>query len=200
MTRVITALAASMDGFITAPHRSTDSPLGEGGTVLFDWYNSGDVASQAYPSFSLFPESAAVFDEIVERTGAVIAGRTTYDDARGWGGAGPHPCAALVVLSHRPAPAGATAQQTFVDDFPEALRIARAAAGGKDVSLMGSGPIAAALVAGVLDEVTIHQVPVVLGGGTALFAPGTPLTRFHLNRVVQAPDVVHLTYVLDRPS
>ena len=195
MTRVITALSASIDGFITAPNRSSENPLGEGGSVLFDWYSSGDVASRAYPSFSLFAESAELFDAIVERTGAVIAGRTTYDDVNGWGGAGPHPSAALVVLSHRPAPATATAAQTFVDNFPEALRVARAAAGDKDVSLMGSGPVAAALALGMLDEVTVHQVPVVLGGGTALFAPGTALTRLRLDRVVTAPDVAHLTYV-----
>jgi dihydrofolate reductase len=195
MTRVITALAASIDGFITGPNRSSEQPLGEGGAVLFDWYHSGDVASRAYPSFSLFAKSAEVFDAIVERTGAVIAGRTTYDDVNGWDGAGPHPSAALLVLSHRPPPAAATAQQTFVDNFGEALRIARIAAGVKDISLMGSGPIAAALAAGVLDEVTIHQVPVVFGGGTALFAPSTPRTRFRLERVVTAPDVTHVTYV-----
>ena len=66
---------------------------------------------------------------------------------------------------------------------------------------MGSAPIAEALAAGVLDEVTIHQVPVVLGGGTALFTPGTPATSMRLDRVIPAPDVTHLTYALgERPG
>jgi hypothetical protein len=44
---------------------------------LFDWYNSEDVTSRSYPAFSLFAPSAEIFDAIVERSGAVIAGRNT---------------------------------------------------------------------------------------------------------------------------
>jgi dihydrofolate reductase len=46
--------------------------------------------------------------------GAVIAGRNTYDDFDGFGGAGPHPTAPLIVVSHHPAPPEATDKQTFV--------------------------------------------------------------------------------------
>ena len=41
-------------------------------------------------------------------------GRNTYDDSEGFGGTGPHPTAAVFVVSHRPAPPGATDKQTFV--------------------------------------------------------------------------------------
>src|ERR1700751_4452221 len=113
MSIVFTAKATSVDGFITGPDPSPDEALGRGGGVLFDWYFNGDTPSREFPSFRLSAASAEVFDALAARIGAVIAGRTTYDHSGGWGGGGPHPTAALVVLSHRPAPAGSDAQ-TFV--------------------------------------------------------------------------------------
>ena len=77
------------------------------------------------------------------------------------------------------------------------MRPARVAA-SKDVALMGSGTVAAALHADLLDEVILHQVPVLLGGGTPYFhdLPGTvPLT---LLEVVPAPGVTHLRFAVDQ--
>jgi len=197
MTAVFTALATSLDGYITGPDATPGQPLGVGGSVLFDWYSSGDTPSAAYPSFRLHPASARVFDAVADRTGAVIAGRKTYDDVHGWDGTGPHPSAALFVLSRRSAPETATPQQTFVASFDEALRLAAEAAGAKAIALMGSGPVAAALTAGLIDEVIVHQVPVLLGGGTRLFT-STSSRALHIHEVVTAPDVTHLTYRLER--
>jgi riboflavin biosynthesis pyrimidine reductase len=63
---------------------------------------------------------------------------------------------------------------------------------------MGSGMIAAALKAGLLDEVILHQVPVLLGGGTPYFGDlgvRVPLTRLE---AVAAPDVTHLRFAVTR--
>jgi len=49
----------------------------------------------------------------IRRWAAAAAPRTSYDHSGGWDGGGPHPTAALLVLSHRPAPANAE-RQTFV--------------------------------------------------------------------------------------
>jgi len=113
MSKVFVALAASVDGYITGPDPNPDRPLGIGGGQLFDWYRDGDTPSAQYPNFRLSAPSAQVFDALVDRVGAVVAGRKTYDDSDGWDGEGQHPTAALFVLSHRPAPPGAT-RQTFV--------------------------------------------------------------------------------------
>lgn len=138
--------------------------------------------------------SAEVFDDTAGRVGAVIAGRTTYDHSRGWGGDGPHPTAPLVVLSHRPAPANAERQTFVATGIADAIAAARELAGAQDVALMGSGMIRAALDAGLLDEVIIHQVPVLLGGGTPLFQPGPAPGGLRLRSVVPAPGVTHLHY------
>ncbi|MRG60385.1 hypothetical protein GE115_10990 [Agromyces sp. CFH 90414] len=63
---------------------------------------------------------------------------------------------------------------------------------------MGSAPIAAAIEADLLDEFTIHQVPILLGHGVRFFA-SLP-ERVHLQRmsVVEAPGVTHLRYSIVR--
>lgn len=200
MSAVFTALATSADGYITGPDPSPDQALGRGGSVLFDWYFDGDTPSRLFDGFRLAAASAEVFDAAAGRIGAVIAGRTTYDHSGGWGGGGPHPTAALVVLSHRPAPANAQRQTFVATGIADAIAVAREAAAGRDVALMGSGMIRAALDAGLLDEVIIHQVPVLLGGGTPLFQPGPQRVGLRLRSVVPAPGVTHLHYDIQRPD
>jgi dihydrofolate reductase len=104
MTKVFSALAVSVDGYITGPDPTPEQPLGLGGGRLFDWYSDGDTPSRVFPDFRLSPASAAVFDAVAGRVGAVVCGRKTYDDSGGFGGGGPHPDAPLFVLSHRPPP------------------------------------------------------------------------------------------------
>jgi len=196
MTTIFSAMAASVDGYITGPDPNPDQPLGNGGNQLFDWYTTGDIPSAQFPGFRMSAVSRPVFDAIAARTGAVIAGRRTYDDSDGWGGGSPHPHAPLVVLSHRPPPPG-RGDQTFVaSGIVEAIRVAAHLAGGRDVALMGSAVVAVALRAGLLDEVTIHQVPVLLGGGTALFGRAPSPVRLTAVDVVAAPGVTHLHYAL----
>jgi dihydrofolate reductase len=194
MTKVFSALATSADGYITGPNPNPDQPLGLGGSQLFDWYTDGDTPSTQFTDFRMSAASRPVFDALAARTGAVIAGRTTYDHSRGWGGRGPHPHAPQFVLSHRPPPPGSDDQTFIAAGIAEAIEAAAHAAGGKDVALMGSGMIAAALRAGLLDEVTIHQVPVLLGGGVALFASVPTPVQLTALGVVAAPGVTHLHY------
>jgi dihydrofolate reductase len=122
--------------------------------------------------------------------GAVIADRTTYDHS----GGGPHPTTPLFVLSHRPAPACAERQTFVATGIADAVTDACEAAGDRDVALTGSGVIRAALDAGLLDEVIIHQVPILLGGGTPLFQPTKRPVPLQLRAVVPAPGVTHLHY------
>jgi dihydrofolate reductase len=205
MTKVFSAHAISVDGYITGPDPSPEQALGVGGARLFDWYTNGDAPSRIFEGFRLWPASAAVFDATAERVGAVISGRKTYDDSGGWDGGGPHPTAPLFVLSHRPPPGPPVSSdgQVFITTgIADAVSAARQAAAvvGKDVALMGSGTVAAALQAGLLDEVILHQVPVLLGGGTPYFhdlAASVPLTPLE---VVDAPGVTHLRFAVARPT
>lgn len=197
MSRTFTALATSVDGFITGPDPSPERALGLGGERLFGWYTSGDVPSAQFSGFRLWPASASVFDDLAARVGAVIAGRRTYDHSHGWNGRGPHPTAPLVVLSHRPAPDEAGAQ-TFARSIVDAVAVASRLAGDRDVAIMGGGAMAAALHAGLLDEVIVHQVPVLLGGGVPLFQQSPPAVELTRVEAVVAPDVTHLRYAVAR--
>lgn len=197
MSKVLSAHAVSVDGYITGRDPGPGRGLGDG-SMLFDWYFDGDTPSQVFDGFRLSEPSACVFDALAGRVGAVVAGRKTYDDSDGFGGDSPHPRAPLVVVSHRPVPELTERQTLVTTGIADAIAAAREAASDKDVSLMGGGVVTAALVAGLVDEVILHQVPVLLGGGRPFFQslPG----HVNLRRVeaVPAPGVTHLHYEVDR--
>jgi dihydrofolate reductase len=195
--KVISAHATSVDGYITGRDPGAGRGLGDGKT-LFDWYFDGDTPSEVFTGFRLSAPSARFFDAVAGRVGATVAGRNTYDDSNGFGGDAPHPTAPLFVLSRRAAPREATEQQTFVSSLDDAIAAARAAAGDKDVSLMGGGVATAALAAGLLDEVIVHQVPVLLGEGRPFFQELPAHVRLSLIEAVPAPGVTHLHYQVER--
>jgi len=198
MTQIFTALSASLDGFIAGPDDGPDRPLGRGGMRLFDWYSDGDTPSRFYEAFKLSAASAEVFDAVAGRVGAVISGRQTYDITNGWGGDGPLPGAPLFVLTHQvpdQVPQGSSRYTFVTDGIESAVRQASEAAGGKDVSVMGAAPVQQALRAGLLDEVEIHLVPVLLGGGVRLLDHlGDNPVDLEVLQVVDAPGVTHLRY------
>lgn len=197
MSKVISAHAVSVDGYITGREPGPGHGLGDG-TMLFDWYFDGDTPSGVFDGFRMSEASARVFDALAGRIGAVVAGRTTYDDS-GWAtGGGPHPTAELFVLSHRPAPQSHE-RQTFVSTgVGDAIAAARAAAGARDIGLMGGGLATEALRAGLVDEVVLHQVPVLLGGGRPFFQSLPEHVQLRLIEAVPAPGVTHLRYEVVR--
>ena len=101
-----------------------------------------------------------------------MTGRRTYDIAGAWGGSGPIPGIPVFVLTHRvpkQVPQGES-RYTFVTDGVEcAIAQAKAAAGDRDVSLMGASVAQQGIRAGLVDEIQIHLVPLLLGGGVRLF-------------------------------
>jgi dihydrofolate reductase len=200
--QVIAAVAVSLDGFIAGPDDGPEQGLGAGGEQLFTWFGDGDTASRFYPWMAMSAISAAAFDGFIDRIGAVITGRRTYDITNGWDGEGEVPGAPLFVVTHR-APdrvPPADPPYTFVTDgIASAVRQALAAANGKDVRLMGASIIRQCLQVGLLSELTIELVPVILGRGVSLLGgldPGT--ASLEVIRVVDAPGVTHLTYHVTR--
>jgi dihydrofolate reductase len=193
MTKVFVALSVSVDGYITGRDPRAGRGLGDG-SVLFDWYFDGDTASQVFDGFKLSEASARVFDSIASRVGASLVGRNTYDDS-GWiNGGTPHPDAPLILRTHRPLPGERPRQTVITSGIEDAVATARRIAGGKDVALMGGGVLASALQAGLVDEVILHQVPVLLGGGRPLFQSMPEHVRLRLVEVVPAAGVTHLHY------
>lgn len=198
MAKVVVSLTTSLDGFIAGTNDGTGRPLGDGGDRLFRWYFDGDTPSRHYERFRLSRPSAELFDELVDTGGAVVTGRRTYDIANAWGGKGPAPGLPLFVVTHQ-VPAEVPEQHvpyTYVTDGVEsAIAQAKAVAGDKYVSLMGSQVPQQCLRAGLLDEIQIHLVPVLLGAGVRLLDHlGTENIELETIRVVDAPGVTHLRY------
>ncbi|MFF4619315.1 dihydrofolate reductase family protein [Nonomuraea jabiensis] len=197
MSKVLSAHAVSVDGYITGRDPGAGRGLGDG-TSLFDWYFDGDTPSQVFDGFKLSAPSARVFDALAESVGAVVVGRNTYEDSDRFGGGSPHPAARPFLLSHRPAPELTERQTLITTGIEDAIAAAREAAGGKDVGLMGGGVTTEALKAGLVDEVILHQVPILLGGGRPFFRSLPEHVRLRLVEAVPAPGVTHLRYEVVR--
>lgn len=196
MSKVFSALAVSVDGYISGRDSGPGRGLGDA-PMLFDWYFDGDTPSRALDGFKLSEPSARVFDAAASRAGAIVIGHKTYDDSGHFGGGSPHAKAKPVVLSHGPV-AEISEQQTLAHTIEDAIAVARKLADGKDVALMGGGVVTAALQAGLVDELILHQVPVLLGGGRAFFQELPEHVRLNLIEAVPAPGVTHLHYEIVR--
>ena len=130
-------------------------------------------------------------------TGAVIAGRRTFEPAGGWGG-DHHDGVPIFILSRHPAPDWAAAWPGvhYVSDLADAVRDAKQAAGDKNVMVHGSSITQRMLALGLLDELEIHLVPVLLGDGIRLFEHlGTAPRELERTRVLEGEGgVTHLHY------
>ena len=197
MSKVFSAHAVSVDGYLTGRDPRAGHGLGDA-TMLFDWYFGGDTPSQVFDGFKLDESSVRIFDALAGRVGAVVAGRNTYEDSAAFGGGSPHPTAPLVVLSHRPVPEISERQTLVSTGIEDAIAAAREIAGGKDVGLMGGQIATEALKAGLVDEVVLHQVPVLLGAGRPFFRELPEHVRLRLVEAVPASGVTHIHYEVQR--
>lgn len=201
MSKVFNAHAVSVDGYISGRNPDGDYTFGRGlgdAPSLFNWYSDGDTRSKVFSDFTLSEASASFFDTIAARVGAIVAGRSTYEHSAHFGGGSPHPTAPLFVVSHRPAPEISEAQTLVRTGIKDAIVAASAAAGDKDVALMGGGVLTSALEAGLVDEVILHQVPILLGGGRSLFRELPEQVELRLLEAIPAPGVTHLRYEVIR--
>lgn len=201
MSKVLSAHAVSVDGYISGRTPEGSDEFGRGlgdATMLFDWYFNGDTPSKLFDGFKLSEQSARFFDLIAARVGATVSGRTTYEHSSHFGGGSPHPTAPLFVVSHRPAAEISETQTLVTTGIEDAIAAAREVAGDKDVGLMGGGLVTEALKAGLLDEVILHQVPVLLGGGHSFFRELPRHVQLRLRESIPAPGVTHLHYEVVR--
>ncbi len=198
MAAVVLYMSMSLDGYISGPNQSVENGLGDGGERLHDWVFNGkpvpDDLKRGTPP--LQGANKQVVDEFMS-TGAVVTGRGTFEAAGGWGGDHHDGVPIFVLRRSQPEPEWARFPLvTYVPDITEAVESAKQAAGGKSVMMHGATAARLALEAGVLDELEIHLVPVLLGGGIRLF-DGIPPEHIELERVrVLEGDggMVHLHY------
>lgn len=187
MSIVVTDISISLDGYIAAAGRTPDEPMGPGGERLHEWMASED--------------GQRLLGQAVGGLGAVIAGRRTYDDSVRWWGAdgpsGPARRPVIVVTHHKPSDPPENGVYQFVTEGIEAaLDSARAAAAGDNVCVMGGADVIRQyLNAGLVDELSLHVAPVLLGGGTRLFE-GAPERQLPLEklRAVDTTTALHVQY------
>ena len=211
MTRLRLDISMSLDGFVAGPNPSEENPLGEGGMQLHEWVVG--LAAWRKPHGLEGGEvnaSTSVMEASLANVGATLMGRNMFggegpwgaDPWQGWWGDDPPFHMPVFIVTHHdrePVRKDGGTTFTFVTDGIEsALEQAREAAGGKDVALAGGANIAQQyLRAGLVDELTLHVVPVLLGSGARLLDNlGGAEIELEIIRVVEAPGVTHLTYCL----
>ena len=169
MTKVIAGITTSIDGYVTGPNDEPGQGLGEGGERLHYWVFGGPWTYAGGARGEMTGEDKAYFDGVMARIGAVVGGRATYEAAEHWGGSNPWPIP-FYIVTHRPQDEPRDAGFRFVNGLVEAINEARAAAGDKDVSLMGGADvIRQALREGLVDELSTSIAPITLGAGKRLF-------------------------------
>lgn len=196
MGDIVIDMSVSLDGYVAGPNDTKHQGLGENGEHLHDWLFSGTEPSR-HSSF-VRPEGAnrAIADRLLTTTGVMLTGRRTYDLVDGWNGDHPIKGITVVVLTHRPpatAPQGAT-RFVFCDrGIDAAVKTAKAAAGEKRTIVQGASACQQVLRAGLADEVYLHIVPIILGGGVKLFGGGDSM-RLELIESIVAPYALHARY------
>jgi dihydrofolate reductase len=209
MSKCVAEISVSLDGFVAGPSPSLDDPLGIGGERLHEW--AFRLAAWRRPH-GLDGGETGIDSELVERAlaaqGAVVMGRRMYSggagpwendpNAGGWWGDDPPFHVPVFVVTHHaraelPLEGGTTF--TFVNEgVVTAVEQARLAAGDKNVSVAGGASIVQqCLEAGLLDELTIHVAPVLLGAGTRLFENAPP-QGLEIVETVAAPLATHIRY------
>jgi dihydrofolate reductase len=169
MGKVVAGITTSVDGYIAGPEDGPGCGLGVGGERLHYWVFGGPWSYGSPGRGEATGDDKAWLERVMGANGAVIAGRSTYEAAGHWGDKNPWGIPVFIV-THRPEEQPPGEDFLFAGSLPEALERAKAAAGTKQVHLMGGAQIIRqALAAGLVDELTIIIAPLTLGAGKRLF-------------------------------
>jgi dihydrofolate reductase len=213
MAKTKARISISLDGYMAGPNQSEANPLGEGGEALHEW----GFRQAAFKEMHGFGEGGerGVSNDIMrtsmENLGAVVMGRNMFGPVRGawpdedwqgwWGDDPPFHCPVYVLTHHPRDPFELENGNTFhfvTEGLEKAMAEAREAADDQDVSVGGgASTLQQAIAAGHLDEVVVHQVPILLGGGERLFDHlAASAAKVELTDVVEGAEALHLTYRL----
>ena len=180
MSKVRVHISASLDGYVAGPNQSQENPLGEGGENLHEWLTRLRAWREAAGlEGGEVDASSAVVEETHANVGAEIMGRGKFGPAtrgpwgddpwQGWWGDEPPFHKPVFVLTHHSREPLTLSDTTFTfvtDGIEPALDQAREAAGDKDVFIGGGADVINQyLAAGLIDELELHVVPILLGGG-----------------------------------
>jgi dihydrofolate reductase len=201
MSATVLYMSMSLDGFIAGPNETRDNGLGDGGERLHEWMLP---AGGGVDDLEAVRRSGGVNGEVIDEfmsTGAVVAGRGTFEPAGGWGG--DHHDGVPIFIVTRDEPGIDISRWplvTYLNDVTRAMTQAKDAAGARNVLVHGAGVARLALAAGILDELELHVVPVLFGQGRRLF-DGLPPEQIELERtrILEGEDgITHMHYRVQR--
>jgi dihydrofolate reductase len=187
MGKVVIDMSMSLDGYIAAPNDTPDDGLGEDGMRLHNWaFDDPSVAER-------------IFGDAEATTGAVIMGRRTFDNSIGpWGGKGPLGAVPCFVVTHRPIPDVDPIFTVVQDGIENALAKALAAAGDKQIGIMGADVPRQFIAAGLVDEIRIHLVNVLLGSGRRMFDELPQRVELEQTGLKEDGGIAHVVYRVAR--
>ncbi|REE95117.1 dihydrofolate reductase family protein [Thermomonospora umbrina] len=209
MSKFRADISISVDGYVAGPDQSLENPLGEGGEGLHGWVVPLDAWRRAHgEEGGEVNASTQVMEERQANVGAGIMGRNMFfgggrtgpwdESWTGWWGEEPPFHVPTFVLTHHPREPLTLSDTTYyfvTDGIESAHEQAREAAGGGDVMIHGGAQtIDQFLAAGLLDELELHVVPVILGGGARLLNDLSPQIGLEQVRAIEAPGVTHVKY------
>jgi dihydrofolate reductase len=187
MALVICDMSISLDGYVTGPNDSRENPFGDGAEMLHDWM--ADAATD---------DDRAILQAMLDGLGAIVMGRKSFDKNEGdggWGDAGPVGETPCFVLTHTMPTASYPPVFTFVTDgVVSAIEQAENAAGDKVVGLHGATIMQQALPLGLVDEIRVHVIPVLVGGGTTLFGTLNASITLERTQTRVTPAATHLVF------
>jgi dihydrofolate reductase len=198
-------ISVSLDGYAAGPDDGPEQPLGRGGAALHEWVTA--TASwrgrHGYEGGTGGVDSE-VTAEAFDGVRAFVMGRRMFDLGEPYWGDDPPFRMPVFVVTHEPREAVVRGETTFafVTGGPDgALDLAREAAGDGDVSVAGGADVIRQLLrAGLVDRVTLHVVPLLLGGGASPFEGVGPDVRFEQVRALAGEGVTHLQLRVVRGS
>jgi dihydrofolate reductase len=192
MGKVVLEITMSLDGFVAGPNVDLDRPMGEGGNSLHRWLS----VDETIPATRVDREVA---DEVFASAGAFIFGRRMFDvGIELWGedGAFGKPCFVLTNRGHDQLIRGTTTFNFVTDGVNSALQQAIAAAGDKDVCVMGGANIVQQFLnSELVEEMQIHIAPVLLGAGTRLFENlNIHQINLEATKIKESPFATHMKF------
>jgi dihydrofolate reductase len=204
----VNAFSISIDGYGAGPSQSLDNPIGAGGLALHEWIFQTRTFQELYGRGSGQP---GVDDDFIMRSfeniGAWIMGRNMFGPVRGpwpddawkgwWGDNPPYHVPVFVLTRHARPPLAMDGNTTFhfvTGGMHDALKQARAAAGGRDVRLGGGvSTIRQYLREGLVDELHIAITPALLGKGEHLMSGiDLPALGYRCAEYVPSERVTHV--------
>lgn len=194
MGNVITGFSMPLDGFVAGPNNDVSQ--------VFAWIAKGDTeytAPGGRVAYKVAAASAALLEEQIKTTGAIVSGRGLFDLTNGWNGRHPMDVPVVVLTHYIP--------QDWIDEHPgapftfssegieHAIAHAQALAGGKNVGIGGPNIAQQAIKAGLVDEIGVDLVPVLLGQGVRFFDHlGSEPIQLERASVVEGAGVTHLRF------